>query len=183
MKIDEQLGVIKKYVEDATGIADISENNRVRHYTYAREAYYTISLEKTLTSIMRCSRFINRTHATVMHSRNHTHNHLPDSFVDLIRDFNPLCLLDLEDSKSDTYNELRKSEGRLKRERIKVSVLNREVENLKKDMSNLISGRFSAKLTDFMNGLDFDARLGIEKRIEAIITMETRKRTYERNKV
>ena len=67
---------IRKEVEKATGIKDISVKSRERNLVIARCIYCHLAYRNTLNSLSKIGKEIKRDHATVLHSINSLKNHL-----------------------------------------------------------------------------------------------------------
>lgn len=81
---------IKKYVEERTGIEDISSRVRTIDYTMARAVYFKLAKERCTSSITSIGKAVKRHHASVLHNINNVfpdlEKHYP-LYYDIYEDF------------------------------------------------------------------------------------------------
>ena len=141
------LQTIKELVEVETGIKDISRRKRSNDMVDARVLYYVLAKERAKASYTAMANFINKNHATALHSykiiyeswklfpvQNSSNLESLDRLLDIIdNDINELA--NSEDArklflKYKERNSLLKKENSLLKDRLEK--LNKEVERLKK---------------------------------------------------
>jgi len=176
MLVDDKLAVVKNYVEQETGIEDISKNSRRHNYIFARTVYYKLCMKYIAVSQERCARFVKRDHATLIHALSPNRPPLPENYNLMVSMFNGSVIMNAGESDREIYDSLLKSEAKVRRLRSKVSELNKKI-------NHLTSNSFTAKLTQVLDNVTFEDEMNIKNRIEAIIRLETKKRNYERRSV
>lgn len=173
MIVDDRLEYVKNYVEHQTGIKDISSKKKTNDYVFARCVYYAICIEHVKSSQDRCARLVNKDHASLIHAMNNTYPSLSDWYLDIIDSFNPDAICSIDESDRSTYDALLQSEVLIVKLKKEVNRLNAYIDKLKDD-------EYTAKLTALLDELTFEQELNVKSRINAIITMETRKKQYKR---
>ena len=171
MNVDARLRIVKKYVEQESGIEDISIRTKTNDLVFARWAYFDICRKYISCSQDRCARLVNRDHATYIHAMKNIDT-MPPKFKSIVTMFDELLLVDAKEDESEVYDALVKSEAKVRYQKRQISSLNRAIDRLK-------GNSFTARLIDLMNGMEFEQELAVKARIEAIITMETKKKQYK----
>ena len=171
MNVDARLKIVKKYVEQESGIEDISIRTKTNDLVFARWAYFDICKKYISCSQERCARLVNRDHATYTHAMKNIDT-MPSKFKSIVNMFDDILLANAKEEESEVYDALVKSEAKIRYQKRQISSLNKAIDRLK-------GNSFTARLIDLMDDMTFEQELSVKARIEAIITMETKKKKYK----
>lgn len=75
MSTNNELNVIKKYVDDCAGY-DISTKSRTTEQVSYRTLYFKIAIDTTNFSLSKIGKMVNRDHATVLHAKSNLFDEL-----------------------------------------------------------------------------------------------------------
>ena len=75
MSTNNELNVIKKYVDDCAGY-DISTKSRTTEQVSYRTLYFKIATDTTNFSLSKIGKMVNRDHATVLHAKSNLFDEL-----------------------------------------------------------------------------------------------------------
>ena len=174
MNVDARLKIVKKYVEQESGIEDISNRTKTNDLVFARWAYFAICMEHIQCSQERCARLVNKDHSTLIHGLNNLDT-MPDKFKNIVKTFDTILLVmpkEEIDEEPGLYDALVQSESNVRYLKGIISKQNKDIERLK-------GNDFTARLIDLMDDMTFEQELSVKARIDAIITMETKKKQYK----
>lgn len=104
MRVD--LKIIKDLVEVETGIKDISIKTRDQVHVDARVLYYILAREKAKVGYDKMAKFINKNHATALHSYKNIYNEWKMFPKDNSNNLNSLNkLIDIVDNDLNSFND------------------------------------------------------------------------------